>query len=192
MSQAISHPAGQRTKPRQGVPTLGPATALGPRAQPGTLSPNQQGNPVPWPSVRHGTPGYGRLDEGRTHPRLCRGLCSLGSLSPSWASGMAQSVTLGPEASLIARKPLPGSAGTHPRLLATQQGRRQSPGKGFPPRVLPQPWPGAQGPSETPEPKPAGVSSLGPVYAKALQGMAGWRKGVPTSGPAGDSAAWVL
>ncbi|KAJ1136765.1 hypothetical protein NDU88_003179 [Pleurodeles waltl] len=46
--------------------------------------------------------------------------------------------------------------------------------------------------ARAPEPKPAGEDSLGPVYAKALQGTAGWRKGAPSPGPAGDSAAWIL
>ncbi|KAJ1107364.1 hypothetical protein NDU88_004755 [Pleurodeles waltl] len=47
--QAICHPAGQRTKPRQGVPTLGPATGMGPRARLGPLNTNQQRKPVPGP-----------------------------------------------------------------------------------------------------------------------------------------------
>ncbi|KAJ1110284.1 hypothetical protein NDU88_007638 [Pleurodeles waltl] len=34
----------------------------------------------------------------------------------------------------------------------------------------------------SPEPKPAGEASLGPVYAKALQVTADWRKGAPTLG----------
>ncbi|KAJ1194043.1 hypothetical protein NDU88_003338 [Pleurodeles waltl] len=46
------------------------------------------------------------------------------------------------------------------------------------------------GPAGTPEPKLTGEALLGPVESqtRALQGIAGWRKGVPAPGPSGGPA----
>ncbi|KAJ1125158.1 hypothetical protein NDU88_003595 [Pleurodeles waltl] len=162
----------------------GSCPALGPRVWPRPLNPSQQGKPPLTQCAPR--PSRVRQAGGKEHPhKALQGILQPGFSKPQLGlmhGGPNQPLTWGPEPSLHTRKPLPGPAGSCPKLFASQQGRAQSRGKGFPPWVLPQPWPGAQGLDGDPEPKPAGEASLGPVYAKTVQGTAGWRKGAPTPG----------
>ncbi|KAJ1159061.1 hypothetical protein NDU88_011731 [Pleurodeles waltl] len=71
--------------------------------------------------------------------------------------GPNQAPTRGPEASLQARKPLPGSAGPHPRLCATQQGQRTKPREDKAQARVSHPG-SCHGPAGAPEHKPAGYA----------------------------------
>ncbi|KAJ1177147.1 hypothetical protein NDU88_002409 [Pleurodeles waltl] len=137
--------------------------SLGPTAQPVPLNPNQQGKPAPLPSVRQGPPGYDRLEEGCTHPRPCRGLGSLGSLSPRWASGMGAQTNLRPRALRPLytlgipyqglRDPVPGYLPPG-RAEDKAQARGSHPGSCYSPGLGPRARPGPLNPNQQGKPAP--------------------------------------
>ncbi|KAJ1139687.1 hypothetical protein NDU88_006054 [Pleurodeles waltl] len=156
---------------------------LGPMAQPWPCN-QTTSESLPWPSVRQGPPGYGKLEEGGTHPKPCRGLCSLGSLSPGWAFGMGAQTNLRPK--VLRPLYIPGNPyqglWNPSQAICHPAGQRAKPRQGVPNLGPATTLVWGPGSSWAPEPKSAGEASLGPMHTNVLQCTAGWRKGAPTPG----------